>query len=272
MLKNITILISVLLCTEKVFSQNEFSQQLLMLEEKAFLCTNDTLRNDFYLQKFDLYIQQDKLTEGVLDEAKRIDYRLFKEKMQQLRFLWNASLVGQLSQKEKLAAYYYSRYQELNPDTSIAATLLGALIYMPIDSAVSSNYANRLSYYDKRFACLDCIQKVMVYERENRNLYLVSSAIIPGLGSALNGNVLKGTTSLLINSLAVYAVYVLIQSNLYFNAFFWGGAFLTKFYIGNIKLTGSLFDQKEERKKNKLATNCELMLSGVLKEHPIFYR
>ncbi len=272
MLKNIIILISALLCTEKVFSQNEFSQHLLMLEEKAFLCTSDTLRNDFYLQKFDLYVQHNKPTNEAMLEARRIDYHLFRDTASMIRFLWNASVTSQLTNSVNPAAHYYSSYQEINPDSSVEAYLLGSLIYMDFDSAVARSFVNRLVIKDKSFACVSCLQEVANYSRKHKGLYLISSALVPGLGSALNGNVLKGTTSLLINSLAVYAVYVLIQSNLYFNAFFWGGAFLTKFYIGNIKLTGSLFDQKEERKKNKLATNCELMLSGVLKQHPIFYR
>jgi hypothetical protein len=270
--RNIIILITVLLCTEPVFSQEEFARNLLLLEQKAFLCANDTARTDVYLQKFDLYIRENKVQDGAIEEAKRIDYRLLNGPASQERFLWNAALAAQLVSNDKLAAYYYSGYQQVNPDTSVAATLLGALIYMATDSVISMVYTDKLTVMDKRFVCLDCIREVTRYERKHRNLYLLCSALVPGSGSALNGNGLKGATSLLLNGAVAYSVFWLIQNNLYLNAFLLGSALVTKFYLGNIKLTGSLFDQKEERKKNKLATDCELMVSNILLDYPVSFR
>ena len=88
----------------------------------------------------------------------------------------------------------------------------------------------------------------------------------------MNGDIGKGTASLLINSVSAYAIYILIQNNLYLNAILWGAALGLKFYIGNIKLTTVLVDEKESRKKNTLAVDCKCVLNNLLIQYPVEFK
>ena len=94
------------------------------------------------------------------------------------------------------------------------------------------------------------------YNRKHLNRYLISSAVLPGSGAALNGYVLKGVLSLGLVSASAYAVAKMVEYGLYLNAVLWGTGVGLKFYVGNINLTEKLFYKAEAKQKNKLTKSC----------------
>ncbi|MBL4898739.1 MAG: hypothetical protein JKX76_03710 [Colwellia sp.] len=265
----ITILIFLIACTEGSYSQPSFDNELLSLEKEIFRSKNDSDRVGFHLKKLDLYIEHNDFSELAFQEVRRIDYRLFRDSIDQKRFLWNASLISQLNGALNTGRHYNALYQQHYPDSSIAAILLGIMLNSQSDTAYTNKWINHLVQVDARFEGLSCMNAVIEFEIPNKNLYVVASAILPGLGSALNGDVFKGLNSLAINGAAGYGLYLLAQNNLYLNTILWGGGLGLKFYFGNLKLTNRLVESKQARIKNSLADSCNDIYKDLLTDYPI---
>jgi hypothetical protein len=269
----IIIILSILLSfTEHFSAQGSFDMQLLKLERKIVECKSDTERIPFCLQKMDLYIDSSEIGADALTEAKRIDYRMIPDSVVRLRFLWNAALLAHLQKESDLARYYISEFRAQKSDSAAETLLLELLINSDRDTALVTKRISELRKINDSLSCLSCINKVMAYERKHKKAYVVASAVIPGSGSMANGNVGKGAVSLVLNAGVVYAVVALVKNHLIINAVCWGLALGTKFYTGNLMLTSRLVDQKEARKKSKLATDCELAYKKILDKYPLQFR
>ena len=272
MLRIITTLIALALCTNGLFAQADLDDKLLQLEKGIYFFQSDSFKTDLLLKKLDCYFEHKNYSSDALAEAKRIKYASLTNPVSQKRFLWNASLLTYMNNEKDKSLSYFNTYQHLYPDSGIQSSILSALINSNYDSAQATKIISKLSSEDSSLGCLSCLNKINSYKRPHKKLYVIASAIIPGSGSMMNGNVLKGVTSLTLNSAAGFATYLLIKNNLYANAFLLGTGLILKFYPGNIRLTQVLFDRKEERKKNKLANDCELKLKKVLEKYPLSFR
>jgi len=265
----ITILIFLIACTEGSYSQPSFDNELLSLEKEIFRSKNDSDRVGFHLKKLDLYIEHNDFSELAFQEVRRIDYRLFRDSIDQKRFLWNASLISQLNGAPSTGRNYHAVYQQYHSDSSIAAILLGIMLNSQSDTAYTNKWINHLVQVDARFEALSCMNEVIEFEIPNKNLYVVASAILPGLGSALNGNVFQGVNSLAINGATGYGLYLLAKNNLYLNALLWGAGLGLKFYAGNIKLTDRLVELKQATIKDSMADSCNDIYKDILADYPI---
>jgi hypothetical protein len=272
-MRSITILLIILINgIDFLYGQQSFEKDLLLLEQKIYSSQSDSDRNAYCFQKFDLYILNKNYSPDALKEAKRIDYELFKDSISRYRFLWNSAMIAQLNEEKYLASYYLNKYQVVSGDSSIQVYLLASVINNGFDSVAVSEAVYKLAAYDKKFESLRCMNRIYEYQIKNKRLYPLASAIIPGLGSMLNGNVGKGLSSLAINSAAAYGVYALVQNNLYLNAIFWGTGVGLKFYAGNIKLTAKLVEEKELFKKNTLAVDCKCVLNKLSSNYPLEFK
>lgn len=252
--------------------QESFNNDLLLLEERIFSSQPGVELNKYCLQKFDLYVANNNYSADCLREAKRVSYELIADSTTRLHFLWNSAIIAQINDDRASASYYLKTYTSISSDTSIQTYLLSAMINNGFDSVQVSGAVSKLSSNNKKFESLFCMNKIYDYEIKNKNGYAIASALIPGLGSALNGNIGKGITSLAINSISAYVIYLFVQNNLYLNAVLWGSALGLKFYMGNIKLTTTLVEEKEALKKNTLAKDCKCVLDKLLVEYPIDFK
>lgn len=266
----IIILIALLSYTNSLYSQFDF--ELLRLEENVFVAKTDSERAPIILQKVDLYIHNNFLNINSIKEAKRIDYQLLPNDESKKRFLWNAAILANLSNDMDYARFYIDRYNKQCYDTSAEYILLKILINNGEDSALLIQDTKNLAEQSTDFSCLTCLNEVAYYNNKNKYTYLIASAIVPGLGSMLEGYPLKGISSLLINTASAFAVYELIHHNLYVNAILWGFTLTTKFYFGNIKLTDKLFDSMGGRQRNALAKKCKGNINALLKKHPLLFK
>jgi hypothetical protein len=206
----IIILIALTAFIPECFSQQTDGVQLLSLEQQAFSCRNDSTRTGFFLKKLDLYLKSGEYAPEALAEAKRIDYLLLKDKGSRSRFLWNAGLLAQLNNDYNYAQIYYDRYQAISSDSSGEAGLLNILIKSNTDTLAMTASILQLAARDTSFECLSCLNRTLRYKRKNKGLYLLSSVLVPGLGSMENGYFRQGGSSLAVNGVIGYVIYTLL--------------------------------------------------------------
>lgn len=247
--------------------QNGLSDSLLFYEYACFKSTDTTAQQQFLLKKLNLYLNRGLTGPEMFREAKRVQIKFLGTHKSD--FLWNAAVLGYLNNETDRAAFYLSEYGEQAGDTGIAYNLLSVLINKYSDTAQVRRSINFLEKKDSLFNGLHCFAEVAAYERKHLNFYRISSAIVPGSGTMINGAVLKGIISLALTAGSVYGIVQLVKYGLYLNAFFWGTGVGLKFYAGNLKLTEKTFYQKEQRQKNKPATECGLKLQKILNKYPL---
>lgn len=270
-MRQIIIVLSILAACTKGHAQTGREKQLLALEEKYFAATGEKEKAMLCREKLLCYIHAGNYAHEAVNDLKRIDYRLLPDSLQQ-DFLWNAALFSCLAKEPRYAMNYVARYKELSGDTSANYYLLELFAFSDFDTARVTQIVKQLSLKSADFNCLDCMNKVAAYGPKHMKAYVTASAIVPGSGSMLNGNVLKGASSLLFNAATGYMIYRLLSNRLYINAVGWGLGLGLKFYTGNIRLTQKLVNEKALKKKNKLAADCELKFSEVLRRYPLEFR
>lgn len=272
--KNTIIVIILFRCISFLHAQSVTDSLLFELEMKIYKETNHTAKTELLLQKLSIYFNQNNIAnQQVLNELERVEWALIKDTSILSSFFWNSSLAYFLNEKYQLAINSFNHYEEvIKNDTSIDAYFFKALITINVDSVKFNECLKSCIQKDSSFIDMRCFYDVVNYEKKYRNAYLVSSAVIPGSGMLMLGKPRQGFTSLIINSASAYAVYALIQSNLYVNSIFWGIMLAQKFYVGGIKLTNKLFDEKEMKKQFQLSTNCRTSLDKLLLKYPLNFR
>ncbi|MDP2385866.1 MAG: hypothetical protein Q8M29_05825 [Bacteroidota bacterium] len=271
MVRIIYIWILVTVCTLKLFSQDSLSSELLRLEHKIYLCKNDTVKTEYIYDKLNCLLRSGITGSQTLNEINRIDYLLLNDSVLP-EFYWNAAVILYINKESTSAYHYVSKYEDFKADSSIEFLLLKTLIVSKIDTALASSTLKKLGQYDSGFSCLSCLVEINNYELKGKKLLVNASAILPGLGSMLNGNVLKGFTSLALTGSSVLLSYYLLQNKCYFNFVGLGVTFGYKFYTGNIRLTNKLVNEKEGRKKTELTKKCELSYKNILVKYPLLLK
>lgn len=269
MRQTIILLIALAIPTSRLLCQTALDDSLLMLEQRVFVCKNDSEKTELRLKKLNVYFSENVFSNDAFIEAKRIDYTFIKSKDIQRSFLWNASVLAYMNNDKRTSLRWYNQYRQTSSDSSMRSLLLGCLAASDFDSTMHRSFVKAISLQDSDAVCLYDLTRLQNYKRRHKGGYIAASAIIPGLGSALNGNVAKGAVSLAVNSAAWILTYELIRSNLYVNAALVGGAMGMKFYPGNIQLTKKLFEQKEAAQRNTLAKKCEQCVDQLLDKYSI---
>jgi hypothetical protein len=265
-------LIAIVACILKASAQDQLSEELLALEQKAFACKSSTEENALLLQKFNCYLKYNAVTgSAALNEMNRIDPALVEAPQRKI-FLWNACLVAHLNNDYNSAKNYLNRYLELAADTSVADAVAGILIYNIEDTAKVRTWIQFSLKKDSSVNCLSCVNEVAAYKRKGKKFFSLMSGLIPGMGSILNGNVVKGVVSLVLCATIGGGVYLLAANKLYINAIFTAFPWFGKFYKGQIRLTKKLFGQKEQKRKKALADKCQAQLKIILDKYPLSFK
>lgn len=189
-----------------------------------------------------------------------------------MNLFWNASLIAYFNEDIFHALNYFDQYETIAKDTTLENDLLKTVIYSRYNPVYSSELIQNLTRKSSKFQCLECLNEVEKYALKHKILKQRFSYFIPGMGLFLNGNGLKGTTSVLLNASAIIAIRWMFQNNVYLNMVGWGSNMVAKFYIGNINLTSKVLDKKEASNKSKKAMECSLLLSKILDEYPLNYK
>lgn len=242
---------------------------LLQYELAYYQAHDDTVAQTYLVRKVNHYLRNRISDAVVFKEICRVKTGLLANNQSTQSFLWNAAMISYLNHENDRAAFYLNSYYEMSADSSFSHDLLSYLIYKYRDSVRTKASLEHLVKHDAVFSSLSCFMEVGAYEKKHLNRYLISSAILPGSGSMMTGYVVRGFISLTLVAGSVYGVMKLVEYGLYANAVLWGGGVGLKFYTGNIKLTEQLFFKSEARKKNKLATECELKLTEILDRYPL---
>jgi hypothetical protein len=253
-------------------AQNSLADSLLLYEKKHFECENDSLKQQVLLNKIDFNIRHNNLSRASYNDCGRVNLNLLKSEKQQHNFLWNSALVAYLNGDDQRCRINLANYSVLASDTATELLLLQLLANRNYDTTVMTEKIKVLNKRDALFNELRCLIQLAVYERKHLNYYLLSSAIVPGSGTAMNGEPLKGLVSLAIAVGSVYGVVKMVEYGLYINTFLLGAGMGLKFYTGNIRLTKKAFERKELKQKNKLAKQSELVLKKIFAKYPLSWK
>ena len=253
-------------------AQNGLNDSLLFYEY-AYYKSNDTqLKQKILLKKMGIYLRENITNRDVFNEVKRVQISYLTSDELKVDFLWNAATISYINNETDYARFFLAEYDHLKKDTSIEFHLLSILVNKYIDTADVNKRIGYLISINKEFTNLLCFYDPVNYNRKHLGFYLISSAILPGSGTLMNGYVFKGIVSLALTAGSIYGVLKLVEYGLYANAFLWGTGVGLKFYTGNIKLTEQVFYKAENEQKNKLTKNCELKLKEILNKYPLILR
>lgn len=266
-MRRIIIIVSLFLRVFTGYGQDPPADSLLHYEYAYFNSTNDTLRQQFLLHKLDLHLRSGNMGPDAFHEVTRI--RVDATGPCKYPFLWNAALLAYLNHEEDRASFYLAQYRTGTGDTTLPCLLLSVLISKYTDTIAFSRDLIALGRHDTAFRQLDCFLRSATYQRRHLKGYLLASALVPGLGTALNGFPVKGFISLALTAGSVYGIVTLVQYGLYVNAVLWGAGVGLKFYGGNLRLTEKSFNEREEQQKSRLYTGCESALKNLLINYPI---
>ena len=266
------LIISLLICiyTNKLIGQSDYEGQMLSLEKKIFLETNDSIVNNYCLEKFYLSIPHSDFERSFI-ELKRVNDDLIQDSTCKVNFFWNACLVSKLKGDIVYANIFYDLYLSFTNDSSQSSLLLGLIIKEEIGESILDEFSEKINS-DSTFDCFDCFKEVKAYKLKRKRIYIISSMIVPGLGTLFAGDALNGFGSVLTVGGSGLGVYYLIKNNLHWGTGIWGYLLFVRFYKGNIQLTKENVLKLEDKKRNKLALKCYTEVQKVLNKYPIDFR
>jgi hypothetical protein len=264
----ITLLLTLLIFTNKSISQNNsFQDSLLNFEEHIFYAKSKKEATNNLLEKVDFLIKHDSIGLETFHEIKRIEFTFLSDSLKP-RATWNATLISYYHQEFDYAWIYWNRYNKLTKDTSAENLFVGYLLAIKKDSSVASTLLNKLVIKDSLFYGLKD-NYTLIKDPCCRVFKLVSSAIVPGSGLIMNGNIGKGLLSLGINSSIVLLMRFLIINSAWINVALMGTNLIGKFYLGGIRLTDKEIKKRNERIKNKRASKSALEIEEITLKYPI---
>ena len=245
---------------------------LLFYEHNYFSATDETEKTNILLQKIRLYKNYGQTGTELYREIKRVRYELMEAGAPRSNFLWNAAVVAYLNQEDAGAVSFFRAYTSATTDSSTGAAFLYFLIHKSSDTLLLHQQIKNLCLKDPAFSSLYCMKELITVQPDRKNRYMLASALLPGAGSVAAGYPVRGFVSAALVGASAFGVYSLVSSGLYLNAALWGSGVGLKFYTGNVRLSGKLYERKRSLKKNKLADDCELELKKLLDKYPLILR
>ena len=270
LITNLLVFICINVLVAQTKEVKNYENSMLKIEQKIFMSKNDTLKNEFYLKKFNSSLREKDFGRSYF-ELSRIRGRYFNDSVALQDFYWNAALISKLVNKLDYAETYYDAYIDLTQDSSINSQLLGLLINAELDSSSYNNFKKNLTL-DTALNCLDCLSLIPYYRLKNKLGYIWASRLVPGLGTVFTGDVYNGLGSVITIGSASYGFYYLFLNKLYLSTGIWGYLFIPRFYFGNIRMTKYRLEKLEEKRRAKLAITCELTTKKLLINYPIDFR
>lgn len=271
MLRTIIVVIATVLCIGRSYANDSLSLKLLRLEEKAFYAVNDSSRNEFVLEKFDLRLRHELIDDGTFEEGQRLSVA-YLPNSERARVLWNKAVLSVILKKPSFAIQHFIDYSALTQDSTPSSLLLEMLVYYETDSnSVRRAFHNLLSV-DTSLTELACLNNLSSVKPSARLAYLIASGIIPGSGMIAQGELIKGFTALLLNAGMATAITALVINDLRLNAIAWGLTYGLKFYAGNLKLTNTIVDRRMNEKKSLHADECRQAFHEAMKKYPVSFR
>lgn len=268
--RTIIILVLIAVCID-LNGQRNMVDSLVYLESKVYQSKSRREKLPYLVAKFQLYLDQQEYSESGMREAQRIDGTLL-DSAQAVAFYWNVALYSYIVKDFKNSKVNLQLYRDVRNEKTTEEILLSYLTEVHLDSTKAQAYLKELLVVDTTFECLECIEETMDFTGKNARPYVISSAIVPGSGMMLNGNIGKGLVSMGIHSGIVIAVVAMLRMNVMVNAIAWGLALTQKFYLGNLKLTRKLVEKSNKSVKNRLGQECERDLEVVLSAYPMGFK
>jgi len=228
----IFILFTAISFTSKAKVNDSIVTKLIRLEQNYFLSIDEKEKTAIAFEKLNLKLLDSSFTDELSVEIERIEPEQLSNE-NKIKFYWNSTIVYYLKKEFFKSIYFIEKYNDMVDNKNINQLLLYYLILTKIDAQKSKNILNELIILtnnsnvenrnnDSLFQCLSCLSEINQVKNLNKKFKLISSAIVPGSGLILNGNLLKGITATSANALSGYFIYYLINKENYINALGWG--------------------------------------------------
>lgn len=269
-MKSLIISLLICICTSSVFGQAGYEASMLELEQKIFSEENDSVRNELCLKKFNLSLTNFNAQRSFF-EMKRVNDNLISNISQKNNFLWNASLVSKLKGDFEYANIYFDQYLEATNDSNTNCLILGLLIKNENDTSILNAFEKQFPQ-DSALACLNCLNAVKDFKMKRKGAYVKVSYLFPGLGTMMTGDFYNGFGSILTVCGSGVGMYYLISNNMYYGSAIWGYLLFWRFYTGNVRLAKTKVNNLEQKKKAKLADDCQQQIKALLKNNQIDFR
>jgi len=265
------IIIILLVCTNSIFAQNKDLKDLLFWEYKIF--ENPEHKDSVLLYQFNkinIYIANQNYNQDLINEFKGINWMEIKDSVTKFKYLKNLAIISFLNNESDYAYYYFNQYINLSKDTSLLNQIHLTIFSSQQDSSIFYQNLNKLNFKDsliwKKFENL-----YLIYHQkyDYKKKYLIASYILPGLGTALLGDIFNGLGSLTFNTLSIYSTYLLSVQHLYIGAVGWGILLIPRFYGGNIELTQKTINDNFKKRLHKMSLENKKFIDELLIEFPI---
>ncbi len=238
--------------------------QLVALEIKHFESEDNKTKKNVLAEKINLEIDSAQYTALLAEDLQRLQTYPISP-VQQQTLLYNQCLLALLQKKYEIATILLEdlklKKDSFDTNDKILAAYLSILNY---DTNQFNTYFTTLR--------IDTSEVILESSLNNEKKYLTLSALMPGLGIIALGKPLKGITALGLSAGMVTGTIFLLTKGFYITALTSGLAFTQKFYFGNIKLTESIFNRKNE---TVILNNKKMMLKKMdelLQIHPLDFK
>lgn len=269
MLRITTVIAALALIVNTCNAQNSDSL-LLQLEWQWFLASSPQEKDSLHWEKLQLLLRERPAEMATLKSMRAFNVQSIEDSSVLKKFRWNKSLLA-FSQHEYLLAW-----SEVNKYKNLVGELRSEeewLLYLMIASKYSAEELDsavvQTTLFFPELKEVNCLCEVVNFKIEEKPVYKIMSAVVPGSGSIAQGKAGKGLGSLILNGAAIYGLYELSVAKLYLNAGLWTVTWFPKIYLGNIELTRKITEKKQLKKRNELSNNCELVLNNHLKQYPL---
>jgi hypothetical protein len=264
------IFLLILLC-KQLNAQTDFNTELLKLEHKIYGADSDSSRNQFKYQKVLFFLRNDSINQSLLNEFDRLDY-FFLDSTSQADYFWNASLVYYAKGLIYESLHYNKKYITLTNDSSKVYALFEILLYAKYNFSIAEELIQKQAQLDSSFACLNCLVHLSEVKYPMKRTIKVVSFIIPGGGLLLNGNILKGSTSVVLNFASAFVLYSFFKNSYYVHVIGIGSNLFSKFYFGSIRLTDRMIANKTVKKQKSRANQCAASIDFLLNQYQFEFR
>ncbi|MBX7094249.1 MAG: hypothetical protein K1X56_05970 [Flavobacteriales bacterium] len=262
-IKRIILILLLFSIKPQIFAQENIADSLLAIEYRIYKSENDTLVQQLLLQRYQLQLHHKASIAEINKTLSRIDLTLITDSIVRKKMHWNKTLGtylnGEFDSSEAYTKSYLAYYGEGDTD-------IWTLNYLNLHQKKSEKEKEaltRLIQIDSSYQALNCICEVEDYELKHPGFYKISSILVPGSGLIFLGKPIKGGIALGISTLTVFAIADLFFKSTWFNMIYWGGSLIDKFYLGQIRLTEKLTQEKQAQKKAELAGTCQLRIQFI---------
>ncbi len=219
----------------------------LQTEAKIFLQQNEAAQIKLVLEKVEL-LKQNGLMNDAFENLSRVDYETIADSLQQ-KVLFQLILFATLANRNTDAAYFLTQYNNYVKDTAdkFHARWIRPIVFLQ-NEEWDNAYAEMLAQCSvQQKLVMDSIWQFHFPNFKNPRKAQLFSALLPGSGQTYAGKIGFGMINLMGVAASGYFIWWHWVHEYYIISAVTGGGWLSRFYLGGLKTSGSLTEKRNEK-------------------------